>query len=108
MSTPYSASVWKEILTCGKAVETSLERSKVLLTMGGEPTFVPASPSGAEWQTDALGPTKLAYARKLARELARSAFPGAVVLEISGKQFPGEPLPRWTLLIQRRADGPPL
>src|SRR4051812_20184027 len=108
MSAPYSAPVWKEILACGKAVEASLERSKVQLTMGGEPTFVPTSPSGAEWQTAALGPTKLAYARKLARELVRSTFPGAVVLETSGKHYPGEPLPRWALLIQRRADDTPL
>src|SRR5258706_2537899 len=108
MSARYSATDWKEILACGQAVESSLQRSSVILTMGGEPTFVPVSPSGAEWQTAALGRTKLAYARKLARELVRSAFPGAVVLETSGKHYPGEPLPRWTLLIQRRADGKPL
>ena len=108
MSTPYSAEVWKEIRACGDTVEASFARSGVLLTMGGEPTFVPVSPSGVEWQTAALGPTKLAYARKLARELVRSAFPGAVILETSGKLFPGEPLPRWALLIQRRADGTPL
>ena len=108
MSAPYSASVWKEILACGAAVEASLKRTGVLLTMGGEPTFVPITPSGAEWQTAALGPTKLAYARKLARELVRSAFPGAAVVETSGKHYPGEPLPRWALLIQRRADGAPL
>src|SRR6185369_12385703 len=97
MSAPYSASVWKEILACGKSVETSLTRSGVLLTMGGEPTFVPTAPTGAEWQTAALGPTKLAYARRLARELVRSAFPGSVILETSGKHYPGEPLPRWAL-----------
>ncbi len=108
MTAPYSASVWPEILACGNAVETSLARSNVLLTMGGEPTFVPLAPAGAEWQTAALGPTKLAYARKLARELVRSAFPGSVILETSGKHYPGEPLPRWALLIQRRADGAPL
>ena len=108
MNAPYSASTWKEILACGAAVEASLQRSGVLLTMGGEPTFVPMAPLGAEWQTAALGPTKLAYARRLARELVRRTFPGAVILETSGKQFPGEPLPRWALLIQRRADGPPL
>ncbi len=108
MSTPYSASVWKKIRACGTAVEASLDRSKVLLTMGGEPTFVPTSPNGAEWQTAALGPTKLAYARALARELVRAAFPGAVILETSGKHYPGEPLPRWALLIQHRADGTPL
>ncbi len=108
MPTPYSAETWKSILACGDSVEASLARSGVLLTMGGEPTFVPISPSGAEWQTAALGPTKLAYARQLARELVRSAFPGSAILETSGKHYPGEPLPRWALLIQRRADGTPL
>lgn len=105
---PYSAPVWKNLRACGDAVEASLARSGVLLTMGGEPTFVPVSPSGAEWQTAALGPTKLAYARKLARELVRTSFPGSVILETSGKHYPGEPLPRWALLIQRRADHQPV
>jgi uncharacterized protein (DUF2126 family) len=108
MNPPYSAPVWKKILACGGAVESSLGASGVLLTMGGEPTFVPVSPSGAEWQTAALGPTKLAYARRLARELIRTAWAGSVVLETSGKHYPGEPLPRWALLVQRRADGQPV
>src|SRR3954471_18381718 len=107
-TSPYPAPVWKSLRACGDAVEASLARSGVLLTMGGEPTFVPIAPAGAEWQTAALGPTKLAYARKLARELIRTAFPGSVVLETSGKHYPGEPLPRWALLIQRLADGRPL
>lgn len=105
---PYTAVAWKQILACGRSVEESLQGSAVMLTMGGEPTFVPTSPAGAEWQTAALGPSKLGYARRLARELIRRAYSGAVVLETSGKQFPGEPLPRWALLIQRRADGKPL
>jgi uncharacterized protein (DUF2126 family) len=108
MKSPYAAPSWKKLTACGAAVEAALGRGGVLLTMGGEPTFVPTSPSGAEWQTAALGPTKLTYARRLARELVRTALPGAVVLETSGKHYPGEPLPRWTLLIQRRADGSPL
>ncbi|PAW64229.1 MAG: hypothetical protein B9S34_12995, partial [Opitutia bacterium Tous-C1TDCM] len=93
---------------CAAAVEASLARTGMLLTMGGEPTFVPVHPAGAEWQTAALGPTKLAYARKLARELVRTTAPGAVILETSGKHYPGEPLPRWALLIQSRADGQPV
>ncbi|MEY2879335.1 MAG: hypothetical protein RLZZ15_1715 [Verrucomicrobiota bacterium] len=105
---PYSAPVWKNILACGASVEASLARSGVLLTMGGEPTFVPVAPAGAEWQTAALGPTKLAYARRFAHALIRATFPGAVVLETSGKHYPGEPLPRWTLLLQRRLDATPL
>jgi len=105
---PYADATWKVIRACGDAVEASLSRSGVLLTMGGEPTFVPTAPAGPEWQTAALGPTKLTYARKLARELIHRAFPGAVILETSAKHYPGEPLPRWALLIQRLADGQPL
>jgi uncharacterized protein (DUF2126 family) len=104
---PFPAPVWKAIRACGNAVEASLGRSGVSLTMGGEPTFVPVHPTGAEWQTAALGPTKLAYARKFAHAFIREACPGAVLIETSGKHYPGEPLPRWTLLVQRRADGVP-
>ena len=96
------------IAACGDAVEASLARTDVAITMGGEPTFVPVAPHGAEWATAALGPTKLAYARKLAHRLITTSFPGSVILETSGKHFPGEPLPRWTLLLQRRADGKPV
>ena len=105
---PFPAPIWKAIRACGTAVEASLQRSGVALTMGGEPTFVPVHPAGTEWQTAALGPTKLTYARRFAHAFIREACPGAVILEISGKHFPGEPLPRWTLLVQRRADGVPV
>ncbi len=93
---------------CAEAVEASLHRTDVAITMGGEPTFVPLHPDGAEWATAALGPTKLAYARRLARRLITDSYRGAVLLETTGKHYPGEPLPRWTLLIQRRADGKPI
>src|SRR5688500_9525949 len=106
--TSYSTNTWKKIQASADGVEAALTARGIHVTMGGEPTFVPTSPEGAEWQTAALGPTKLAYARKFARELIRRTFPGAVVLETSGKHYPGEPLPRWALLIQRLADGRPL
>lgn len=105
---PYDRVAWNEIRACGEGVEAVLARCGVQLTMGGEPTFVPTAPEGAEWQTAAFGPTKLRYARQLARQLIRASFPGAVVLETSAKHYPGEPLPRWALLIQRLADGAPL
>ncbi len=108
MHAPYDADTWSHILACAGLVEASFRQGGTTLTMGGEPTFVPAQPEGAEWQTAALGPTKLTRARQLAREFVRTAWPGAVVLETSGKHYPGEPLPRWTLLIQRRADGVPV
>lgn len=108
MTAPYDAGAWKKITDFGAAVEASLARDGVLLTMGGEPTFVPVVPEGAEWQTAALGPTKLAYARRFARQLVADALPGAAILETAGKHYPGEPLPRWALLVQWTKDGPPL
>jgi uncharacterized protein (DUF2126 family) len=104
----YAGPLWEAISACGAEVEASLARSGMLLTMGGEPTFVPHSPQGTEWATAALGPTKLAYARRFAHRLIADAYPGAVILETSGKHYPGEPLPRWALLVQSRADGHPL
>ncbi len=83
-----------------EAAETLLARERVALTMGGEPTFVPIHPEGAEWSTAALGPTKLGYARHFAQALIARARPGAALLLTSGKHYPGEPLPRWALLLQ--------
>lgn len=105
---PYNPGAWAAIRSCGDAVEASFASSGVLLTMGGEPTFIPHLPDGPEWNTAALGPTKLGYARRFARKLIESAYPGSVVLETSGKHYPGEPLPRWALLVQWRSDGRPL
>ncbi len=106
--TPYSSSAWSAIRACADAVESSFAQSGMLFTMGGEPTFIPHNPQGPEWNTAALGPTKLGYARRFARQLIQSAYPGSVVLETAGKHYPGEPLPRWALLVQWRADGKPL
>ena len=86
--------------SCADAVERTLAAADVVLTMGGEPTFIPLVPEGAEWSTAALGPTKLGHARRFAHALIARARPGSVVLETSGKHYPGEPLPRWCLLLQ--------
>ncbi len=91
--------------SCSKAIEALLKTTGVTITMGGEPTFIPHNPEGAEWATAALGPTKLDHARRCAHAVIKRARPGAVILETSGKHYPGEPLPRWTLLLQTRADG---
>ncbi|MDF3057170.1 MAG: hypothetical protein K0R17_1385 [Rariglobus sp.] len=107
-SRPYAPATWSAIRACGDAVEASFTKSGVLFTMGGEPTFIPHDPQGPEWNTAALGPTKLDYARRFARQLIETTYPGALILETSGKHYPGEPLPRWALLVQWRADGKPL
>src|SRR5690606_37178636 len=77
-SAPYPARAWSAIRACGDAVEASFAKSGTLFTMGGEPTFIPHDPQGPEWNTAALGPTKLDYARRFARNLIETAYPGAL------------------------------
>ena len=72
------------------AVEERLQRAGIRLTMGGEPTLVPVDPQGAEWSVAADGPTKLRYARALAAELQRRAWPGSLLLFCPGKRYDGE------------------
>jgi len=93
---------------CANQIEALLEKHGATLTMGGEPTFVPDMPTGAEWNNDAMGPEKLGYARRLTAKLLRSHFRGGLVMQVFGKLYPGEPLPRWVLLSLQRKNGNPL
>lgn len=90
------------------AVEATIERCGLELTMGGEPTFIPTNPEGAEWNLAAMGPEKLGYARRLTARVLRELYPGGVVMQVFGKQYPGEPLPRWVVLTLSRDDGVPM
>lgn len=76
--------------------------------MGGEPTFVPDMPTGAEWNNDAMGPEKLGYARRLTAKLLSAQFKHGLVMQVFGKLYPGEPLPRWVMLTLQRKAGEPL
>ncbi len=80
-------------------VEALLEEQNALLTMGGEPTFVSRTPEGGEWNNEAMGPEKLGVARRMAAELIREEMPGALAMQVFGKWYPGEPLPRWNILL---------
>jgi uncharacterized protein (DUF2126 family) len=90
------------------AVEARLQQAGIELTMGGEPTLVPDDPQGAEWSVAADGPTKLRYARRLAAEIQRRAWPGCTVLYCPGKQYDGEVNPRWALRLITAKNGDPL
>ncbi len=106
---PYTERQWQEILARGAAVDRALAQGDVRLTMGGEPTFVSATDTqGAEWNTDAMGPTKRCYAGKLLRKLTALWAPGAALQYAQGKHYPGEQLPRWALHAHWRADGEPV
>lgn len=80
------------------------QRHGVRLTLGGEPTLVPVNPSGAEWNYSAVGPEKLGFARRLAEELITTWLPDGTAFFSPGKQYPGEPNPRWALRILYSAD----
>lgn len=80
----------------------------VQLTLGGEPTFVPHKPEGAEWNYAAVGPTKLGYAWKVAENLLQNRMAGSAVFFCPGKSYPGEVNPRWILRILANRDGTPL
>lgn len=106
---PYTDEQWERIMAVGEAVEDRLVDGDVRLTMGGEPTFVAASDRNApEWNTDALGPTKRAYATDLVHKLRTEYGQGGFLHFGQGKWYPGEQLPRWALSIYWRADGEPI
>ena len=92
----------------GRLADSLLAQEGLILTQGGEPTFVPENTSSPEWNLEALGEEKLHFAWKLCRELLRIHMPGALILRSNGKHYPGEPIPRWKLMLLRQAQGKPL
>lgn len=105
---PYTDDQWAAIGALGEAVDQQLSQGDVRLTMGGEPTFVSVDDrDGAEWNTDALGPTKRGLATELVHKLRARYGDGGFLHFGQGKWYPGEQLPRWALSIFWRADGQP-
>ena len=91
-----------------EVIEQRLSKLGVKLTLGGEPTYVPDQPDGAEWNVAAVGPTKLGYAYKLADCLIEKFLPGAVTVYTPGKRYPGEVNPRWVVNLLANRDGTPI
>ncbi len=105
---PYTEAQWAGIVALGHAVDRQLNDGDVRLTMGGEPTFVSVDDrDGAEWNTDALGPTKRGFATELTHRLLDKYGSGGFLHFGQGKWYPGEQLPRWALSVCWRADGEP-
>lgn len=78
-------------------------RGGVPVWLGAEPTFTDRYSESREWLCEALGADKEARARQLlARLLER--YPGAAVLRPLGRQYAGEPRPRWCHGLYARRD----
>jgi uncharacterized protein (DUF2126 family) len=92
----------------GQRADAIFAAHDLVVTQGGEPTFVPENPTLPEWNTAALGAEKLFFARRLARHLVPALLPGAVVFQSFGKQYPGEALPRWRIGLYRSRGGMPV
>jgi uncharacterized protein (DUF2126 family) len=85
--------------------EQRLAQAGIQLTLGGEPTYIPRNPEGAEWTVAADGPGKLAVARAMAAAIQSRTWPDSTLLYCSGKRYEGEVNPRWALRLVVDGEG---
>lgn len=103
---PYPDEVWDALLDAADRADDALLAAGLEVTSGGEPTFTSREqPTLPEWNGAALGAGKWRQGLRLVDELVARLTPGAAVMHRLGKQYPDEPLPRWSLDVCARRDG---
>jgi uncharacterized protein (DUF2126 family) len=90
-----------------QAHDDALHRAGLAVWIGSEPTFTDRFSEHPAWLSAALGGDKEARGQQLLAGLAR-VRPGGAVLRSVGRQYGGEPLPRWCIGLYERRDGAPL
>ncbi|XDD51466.1 DUF2126 domain-containing protein [Leptospira sp. WS92.C1] len=103
---PYTDARWKEIQRRGKALDHKIQDLGLEISIGGEPTFIADEDrQGAEWNHEALGERKLELSKELMYRLKKEFTTGSLLQFSQGKWYPGEPLPRWSIVCFWRKDG---
>jgi len=87
-----------------RAHDKAVSASGIDVWIGAEPTFTNRHAESPEWLSEALGDSKQAYACRIIKQL-RERYPGSIILRTLGRQYAGEPQPRWSLGLYRRRDG---
>jgi len=87
-----------------RAHDAAVAATGLDIWIGAEPTFTNRQSESPEWLSEALGETKQAYACRIIKEL-RERSPGSIILRTLGRQYAGEPQPRWNLGLYLRRDG---
>mgnify|MGYP001824365328 CR=1 FL=1 len=87
-----------------RAHDEAVAASGIEVWIGAEPTFTNRHSESPESLSEALGETKQVYACRIIREL-HDRYPGSMILRTLGRQYAGEPQPRWSLGLYRRRDG---
>jgi uncharacterized protein (DUF2126 family) len=87
-----------------RAHDEAVAASGLDVWIGAEPTFTNRQSESPEWLSEALGKTKQAYACRIIRQL-RDSYPGSIILRTLGRQYAGEPQPRWSMGLYLRRDG---
>ena len=84
-----------DLLSEIRAQDAALERRRVVLWIGAEPTFTDRHSQDAWWLGQAEGGEKEARARGLLVRIARRIAPGAQLVRARGRVYPGEDRPRF-------------